>query len=212
MAAKYAELEDGGRASQLMIAVLASVMAAGVSGAVAGFVWGGVGGRIAMRVLFLTSDGRVRGMTSDDGFEIGRISGDTIFLVISMTILGGILGSFYGIARHVFDGSKPLSRVGVVTAIGSFSGAAIVHTDGVDFRFLEPVWLSVALFVALPALWAATLVPLTERLVHTGRLPTVPRIDDRPLGKVGFLVAWAVIAAMTVVGVVDLVGDYAALT
>ncbi len=212
MTATNVDEEERGRAPELMIAVLASVVAAGVSGAVAGFVWGGVGGRIAMRVLFLTSDRRVRGMTSDDGFEIGRFSGDTIFLVIAMTVLGGILGSFYGIARHVFDGSKPLSRVGIVTAIGSFSGAAIVHTDGVDFRFLEPVWLSIALFVALPALWAATLVPLTERLVHTGRLPAVPRIDDRPLGWVGGLLAWTIMAAMSIVGIGDLIGDYAALT
>ena len=38
----------------------------------------GIGGRIAMRVVFLTSNERVRGVTSDDGFEIGTFSAATI--------------------------------------------------------------------------------------------------------------------------------------
>jgi len=45
-----------------------------LAGGIAGFVWGGVGGRVAMRIVFLTSDDTVRGVISDDGFEIGRIS------------------------------------------------------------------------------------------------------------------------------------------
>ncbi len=204
--------DDAGRLGELVVAVLASVVAAGVAGAIAGFVWGGLGGRIAMRVVFLTSSDLVDGMTSDDGFEIGRISGDTVFLVIGMTILGGILGSFYGFARHVFDGSRPLARAGITIAIGAFAGAAIVHTDGVDFVFLEPVWLTVGLFVFLPAVWAWTLVGLTERLLHLRRLQPLPRVDDRPLGRLGLVGAWLVIAVMAAVGVLDLVGDVRALT
>ena len=197
-----------GRAAELVVAVLTSVVAAGIAGAAAGFVWGGIGGRIAMRILFLTSSDLVDGMTSDDGFEIGRVSADTLALVIGMTIVGGVLGSFYGFARHVFDGSAPASRAGIVAAIGLFAGAAIVHTDGVDFRFLEPLWLSVGLFVALPALWAATLIPLTERLVAAAAQTGVPRTDDRPLGRIGLVAAWGIITVMILVGLVDLISDY----
>ena len=40
-------------------------------GAISGAVIGGLGGRLVMRILLLTSDDTVRGVTSDDGFEIG---------------------------------------------------------------------------------------------------------------------------------------------
>ena len=43
-----------------------------VIGAGSGAVIGGLGGRLAMRILFLTSGDGVKGLTSDDGFEIGR--------------------------------------------------------------------------------------------------------------------------------------------
>jgi len=43
-------------------------------------------------------------------------------------------------------------------------GAAIVHTDGVDFRLLGPPWLTIGLFVAIPGVHAALLTVLAERL------------------------------------------------
>jgi hypothetical protein len=41
-------------------------------GALVGGIVGGLGGRLAMRILFLTSGDPVKGLISDDGFEIGR--------------------------------------------------------------------------------------------------------------------------------------------
>jgi hypothetical protein len=41
-------------------------------------------------------------------------------------------------------------------------GAAIVHTDGVDFRLLHPLWLAMGLFVAIPGIYAALLTVLAE--------------------------------------------------
>lgn len=61
-------------------AVSAAITA--LAGAAFGLVWGGIGGRIAMRVALLTSSEHVRGLTSDDGFEIGTISAATVFLLI----------------------------------------------------------------------------------------------------------------------------------
>ena len=165
-----------------------------------------------MRVLFLTSDDAVRGLTSDDGFEIGRISTATIGFVIAMTVVGGVLGSLYGFERHFVDGSTGAARLGIPVAVGLLAGATIVHTDGVDFRFLDPLWLSVGSFVVLPALWAATLVGLTERALHSARLGPIPAIDERPLGRIGTLFAWTVIATMSIIGLVDLISDYRDLT
>ena len=42
-------------------------------------------------------------------------------------------------------------------------GSLLVHTDGVDFRILHPVWLAVALFVALPGLFAYAMVAVGDR-------------------------------------------------
>ena len=59
------------------------VSATVIIGAAAGALIGGVGGRIAMRVLMLTSDDTVRGLQSDDDFEIGRFTlANTIALLI----------------------------------------------------------------------------------------------------------------------------------
>ena len=136
-------------------------------GAAAGLVWGGIGGRIAMRVVFLTSNEHVRGVTSDDGFEIGTFSGATMFLLIVTTILGGMAGFGVGIIRMVTSGPTWAVAIGISLAAASFGGASIVHTDGVDFRLLDPLWLTVGLFVLIPGLWGATVVVVTERLLRS---------------------------------------------
>ena len=142
------------------------VIAAGV-GAVAGLVWGGFGGRIAMRVVFLTSNEHVGGVTSDDGFEIGTISGASMFLLVFAVILGGLAGFGVGLIRMVTSGPTWAVAIGISLAAAAFAGAGIVHTDGVDFRLLDPLWLTVGLFVLIPALWGATVVVVTERLLRS---------------------------------------------
>ena len=151
----------------MLAAFGASAGIAGAVGAAAGLVWGGIGGRIAMRVVFLTSNEHVRGLTSDDGFEIGTFSGATIFLLIVTTILGAIAGFGVGIIRMVTSGPTWAVAIGTSLATASFVGASIVHTDGVDFRFLDPLWLTVGLFVLIPGLWGATVVVVTERLLRS---------------------------------------------
>jgi hypothetical protein len=193
-------------------AVEATVTSAGVgglAGALAGLAWGGLGGRLAMRILFLTSDERVRGVTSDDAFEIGRVSADTLVLVVLTTILGTLCGIAYGLLRVVIPGGTPVIAIGVAVSTAAGIGAAIVHVDGVDFTRLGPLWLAVGMFVALPAAWGATVVVLTERLLRPGALyASPPEAIDARLGGVALgAVAWLVLAAVTAVGVADLVSD-----
>ena len=90
------------------------------AGGLAGLIWGGVGGRIAMRVVLMTSDDRVRGLTPDDGFEIGVISAATIFLLIFTAILGAIAGLVYGFLRMLLNGPQWLVTiaVGITAAAG----------------------------------------------------------------------------------------------
>jgi hypothetical protein len=187
----------------------ASLGIAGAAGAAAGLVWGGIGGRIAMRVVFLTSNERVRGLTSDDGFEIGTFSGATIFLLIVTTIFGGIAGLAVGILRMVTSGPTWAVAIGTSLATATFVGASIVHTDGVDFRFLDPLWLTVGLFVLIPGLWGATVVVVTERLLrshHSKGLP--PLVHRRYWGATG----WILLVGITTIGIRDLLADIATLT
>src|SRR5262249_36438046 len=138
-----------------------------VIGAVTGAVVGGLGGRLAMRLLFLTSDGAVKGVTSDDGFEIGRFTlSDTLGLVL-VTALIGVAAALLFLLAEPFVAR--LGRAAVPTAAlfyGVIGGAMMVHRDGVDFNVLEPVVLAIGSFVIICAGFGAIvawLVPAAAR-------------------------------------------------
>jgi hypothetical protein len=186
-----------------------------VAGLVAGIVWGGIGGRIAMRVLVLTSDERVRGVTSDDGFEIGAISFSTLALLIGAGAAGGFLGSFYGLFRMLLQGPLWLLSAGMFVMVGAAAGGGlVVNADGIDFRLLKPLWLAVVMFVALPAFWGATVSVATERLLDVKFVfpQRLRGVDAKPFGKPGATVAWLIMFALTTFGVIDLLEDLRRLT
>lgn len=197
------------RDSGLLEAVLTSAGIGCLAGAIAGFLWGGIGGRIAMRVVFLTSNDSARGLTSDDGFEIGKISGAMVFLLIFTTVLGAIAGFVYGLLRMVTAGPTWAVAAGMTVTTATAGGASIVHTDGIAFRFLDPVWLTIGLFVLIPGMWALTVVLLAERLLKPGALtPFLPHLVHRRYwGATG----WLVLAAFTTLGTLDLASDITAL-
>lgn len=187
------------------------VLAGAAAGAVAGLVVGGIGGRLAMLLLRLTSPELVLGIESDDGFEIGVVTVDTVQLLLAMAVLGGINGVLYAAVRGVLP---PWSRLPLWTAFAALAGGAtVIHEDGIDFTLVEPVELSIALFVLLPALAAAVVVLLVERLSRE------PAWASRRLGGaviagaavgtfalvVAALVAAAALAARTA-GIAPLVG------
>ncbi len=197
------------RQATLVEAVATSAGMAGLAGALSGFFWGGIGGRIAMRILVLTSDDRVRGVTSDDGFEIGAITGETVVLLIFATVVGTIVGAVYGFLRMITTGPTWLVAAGVATAAATAGGASIVHTNGVDFGLLEPLWLAVGLFILIPALWGLTLVVATERLLQPGVLMSdVPDLVHRRYWR---LTGWVIILALVATGLRDLARDISAL-
>jgi len=137
------------------------VLVGAAAGAIAGFLVGGIGGRIAMLLLRLTSPDAVVGMTSDNGFEIGVVTLDTLQLVLAMALLGGINGVLYAALRGAIPARLRLPLWAVLAA--ALGGANIVHEDGVDFTVLEPAAVAIALFVLLPGAAAALVVVLVER-------------------------------------------------
>lgn len=172
-------------------------------------MWGGVGGRLAMRLVFLTSKDSVRGVTSDDGFEIGTITTATVGFVVAMAVLGATAGLMLGPVRLLLRGSTKIVAVGVGAAVALGVGALVVHTDGIDFVFLDPLWLTVGLFVLLPGLWGASVMVATDWLLVPGRL-----IDDPlPRGRWRWpsLLAWLALGAIAVRGGIDLVRDVSEL-
>ncbi len=140
------------RARPLLVGVAAGV--------VVGLLVGGVGGRLLMLALRLTTPG-VDGVTTDDGFTIGRLSGATLGLLVVGALIGAVNGALYVLARRLVV--RPLLGplwVAVTTAV---VGGALVHADGVDYRILEPLGLAVGGFALLPALAALLVVRLVER-------------------------------------------------
>ncbi|MEX0782535.1 MAG: hypothetical protein WD557_07795 [Dehalococcoidia bacterium] len=120
------------------------------AGGLAGLTVGGVGGRLAMLLLRLTSSDAVNGVESDDGFEIGQFTlAGTFSLLIATMLFGGVVGLFIVLARAFMPWQWVTWAWGLVGAV--VGGSLIVHDGGVDFELLEPAWLAVALFVALPA-------------------------------------------------------------
>lgn len=146
-----------------------------VAGGVAGFLWGGVGGRLAMRIVFLTSNPGVAGLESDDGFIIGQISTATVFLMMFTTLFGAILGLAAGVVRSWLRSGTVVTATAFGVAGALFGGGNLVHADGIDFRLLDPLYLTVGLFMLIPAGWAATVVILIDRWRRDGswadRLP-----------------------------------------
>ena len=143
-----------------------------VIGAVTGAVVGGLGGRLAMRLLFLTSDDAVKGVTSDDGFEIGRFTlSDTLGLVLVTALIGVAAALLYLLAEPFM---ARLGRAAVPTAAllyGVVGGAMMVHRDGVDFNALDPVVLAIGLFVAICAGFGAVVAWLVPAAARSGAWP-----------------------------------------
>lgn len=197
--------EEAGAGLSRLGSMLVTVSVGTAVGVVAGVVWGGIGGRIAMRIVMLTSSDAVRGVTSDDGFEIGTVSGATVFLFIFSGVVGGLAGSCVGFIRTFLGGRTSLVASGVGVAVALGAGSSIVHTDGVDFRFLEPLWLTISLFVFLPGAWAISVVVVTDWLLVAGRL--MQHRVRRPESAWTRTIGWLVVGAIATLGGLDLAGD-----
>jgi hypothetical protein len=166
-----------------------------LGGLLTGLVIGGVGGRIAMFVLRLTSSASVVGLKTDDDFTIGRLSGETGFLLVFTAVLGALGGLFYLTVRSWF----PLERRPLLTGIfgGAIGGALFVSPDGVDFTLIHPLPLAIALFIALPATYGVALSILVEKWLREesklrrsrlGLLGLIPLVVVPLAGPIGLLV------------------------
>jgi hypothetical protein len=136
-----------------------------VAGIPIGVLVAGIGGRLAMFALRLTSDDSVNGVVSDDGFVIGRLTlaGTYNLLLIGATV--GIIGAAaYQWVRPWLLGPSWFRRLTTALGSGIVVGSMLLHADGVDFTLLQPTWLAIGLFVALPMLFGLAIGPAVDRV------------------------------------------------
>ena len=165
------------------------------AGGIAGMLVGGIGGRLAMLLLRFTSPGSVRGTLTDDEFEIGVVTFDTLNLVATTWALGAIAGLFVALALRFMPGRWAVWAWAAPGA--TLGGAGLIHGDGVDFTVLEPAWLAVLLFIVIPAaglVLTAALVRSWERWWWVNRRRTVLVVVAAAPVAVLFPVGLAVIA------------------
>lgn len=164
-----------------------------MAGLLSGLVIGGIGGRLAMFVLRLTSDPRLRGVETDDGFRIGAVTDETIFLLMVGSALGVLGGLFYLIVRNWLPVNwRPLTMAAFAAAAG---GSLVIHPDGIDFRVLDPLPLALAMFIILPGLYGLAMSLLAERLLLVAEGPRFA----------GLLWSWFPVLALLMAGPTGLV-------
>jgi hypothetical protein len=195
-------------ASTTSIGLVARAMPAAVAataGFVAGAAVGGVGGRLAMLLLRLTSDPSLHGLETDDGFTIGVVSVSTIFLVLEMAFLGAIGGLVYLAVRTWLPPSSRSMCFGALT--GVVGGSLVIHPGGIDFTLIDPPWLAIVLFVALPAAFGVAVAILVERWLQGTSAATSPAwlaglvLAALPLALLGARGAVPLAGALVVVAV-----------
>jgi len=135
-------------------------------GVLAGWFTAGVLSRLAMFVLIELNPG-ADGLTSDDGFEMGRftLSGSLNLLLLVGTLLGVLGAGVYVALRRLAIGPAWFRVLSMSLGAGTVVGSQIIHAGGVDFALLGPLWLAVALFVAVPAVFVALVALVVERLL-----------------------------------------------
>ncbi len=181
--------------------VAARAIAAGVAaGLIAGFLIGGVGGRLAMLVLRLTSDPALRGLETDDGFIIGIVSTSTIFLLMLTTMLGALGGLFYLVVRSWLPARTRRWWFGALA--GAYGGAGVIRPGGIDFTRLEPLWLAIAMFVAICAAYGVAVSVFAERFLALDSRFRESRAAVAALIPIGLLAAVGMFGIAIAMGVI----------
>ena len=136
-----------------------------VAGVPVGMLLVGVGSRLAMLLPRVTSPDAVRAVESDDGFTIGRFTPGGSYALLQIGALVGVLGAaLYLLLRRWLLGPDWFRYLTAGLGAGAVGGSMLLHSDGVDFRVLEPRWLAMALFVTVPALFGVAIGPAVEMI------------------------------------------------
>jgi hypothetical protein len=177
-----------------------------LAGGLLGLLVGGVGSRLSM-MLLAALNAEAAGRISDDGFRIGQMTASgTMNLLFVCTLLGVLGGAIYDVLRPLLIGPRWFRIASISVGPAVAVGSLLVHQDGVDFRILHPVWLGIALFVAIPGVYAALLTIVAEAWLQPGAWPTRVRAPlayaplalwgpVAPMGAI-FAAGWVIVRAV----------------
>ena len=187
---KTASLRDELVAAARTLGVITAV------GVVCGWLVVGVLSRLAM-LLLAELNPVATGVTSDDGFVMGQftLSGSLNLLLVAGTGFGVLGAGIYTALRGLAIGPGWFRLLSLSVGGGVVAGSQIVHSEGVDFRLLEPLWLAVSLFVLLPVVYVGMLVAVSERLLARERPVPQPVVV---LGLAAWVVAFPLLPLLAV--------------
>lgn len=161
MEVRHLEATDRGYVESLRV-----ILVAGIG---AGVILVGVGSRLAMFILRLTSPPGVIGVTSDDGFVIGRVTPSGTYSLLVLGAGVGIIGAAaYLMVSPWLMGPWWFRRLTTGAAAAAVVGSMLLHADGVDFTLLGPTWLALALFISLPGVFGLFIGSFVDRVARTG--------------------------------------------
>src|SRR6266540_2518149 len=133
-----------------------------------GVVVGGIGSRIAMRIAALTAREAARGLTTEAGATIGRITFEgTAFLVVAVGIGSALVGTAFYLASLPW---LPRRRSSRALAFGCLElvvfGTVLLDPGNPDFTILGRPLLNVLVLGSLFVLHGVALVMLVEPSGH----------------------------------------------
>jgi hypothetical protein len=132
----------------------------------------GLVSRLAMFLLARTNP-MAAGVTSDDGFTIHQF---TLSGLLNLVVVGIFLGALSGVCWFVLAplkvGPPWFQHLSLAVGAGVVVASQVVHSDGVDFVFLDdPFLVAVALIVLIPVVHVLVLDLLATRVLDQDALP-----------------------------------------
>ena len=127
------------------------------------------------------------GVLTDDGFSIGEVTVRGIVQLLGASTSMAMVGAAaYMMVRPLLFGTRAVRVLVASYGFGVTAAALLIHPGGPDFSLLEPLWLPVVLFVALPVTLVAVFATLVEHwLEHDSWFLTAPRRRVLPLLAIG---------------------------
>jgi hypothetical protein len=188
VAERAAPADRGWSARDLIAAWPRRAAATAVVGFLVGSVVGGLGGRLAMRILTITSDDRLRGFITDDDARVNQFTLAGTLSLMFFLGLGGVAVAFVYLALREAGPADRRARAAITAVLfWGYTGSTVFDPDGFDFTRLTPHWLGVLLFTALFAAVGVLLALGVERALEqwpsTGKaaLPALVLVPLVPL-------------------------------